>query len=127
MKEFNLEEAKAGKPVCTREGMPARIVCWDLKFGKNNKYTLLALIKDEDGDEMPMSYTSKGHLINDVTKDKYDLMMVGKKCDGWVNIYRDGRGDIQVDNRVFSTKEDAIRMHFRNYLLVDTIHIEWEE
>lgn len=29
MKPFNLEEAKAGRPVCTRKGLPVRILCTD--------------------------------------------------------------------------------------------------
>lgn len=29
MKEFDLEKAKAGHPVCTRDGKEARILCFD--------------------------------------------------------------------------------------------------
>ena len=29
MREFNLEEAKAGAPVCTREGNKVKILCFD--------------------------------------------------------------------------------------------------
>lgn len=28
MRKFDLAAAKAGAPVCTRSGKPARIVCW---------------------------------------------------------------------------------------------------
>lgn len=31
LKPFDLEAAKAGKPVCTRDGRKARIICWDKK------------------------------------------------------------------------------------------------
>lgn len=31
MKEFDLEKAKAGHPVCTRNGNKARIICFDRK------------------------------------------------------------------------------------------------
>lgn len=31
LKPFDLEAAKQGKPVCTRDGRKARIVCFDLK------------------------------------------------------------------------------------------------
>lgn len=30
-KPFNLEEAKAGKPVCTRGGHKAKIICFDAR------------------------------------------------------------------------------------------------
>lgn len=29
LKEFDIEAAKAGKPVCTRDGRKARIICFD--------------------------------------------------------------------------------------------------
>ena len=129
MKAFNLNEAKAGKAVCTREGMPARIVCWDLKFGKDNKYTLLALIEDEDGDEMPMSYTSKGRLINNETKNKRDLMMGAEKREGWVNIYAGSYVDSNLNryfSGIFSTKEEA-QKYITGHNIVDCVKIEWEE
>ena len=34
LKEFNLEAAKSGKPVCTRDGRKARIICFDAKGDK---------------------------------------------------------------------------------------------
>lgn len=43
MKKFNLEEAKAGKPVITRDGSEARIICFDMK---NDLYPIVALIED---------------------------------------------------------------------------------
>lgn len=32
MREFNLEEAKRGVPVCTRDGHAARIICTNRQF-----------------------------------------------------------------------------------------------
>ena len=45
MKPFNLEEAKAGKPVQTRDGRKARIVCFDAQDRDNKKY-IVALVTD---------------------------------------------------------------------------------
>lgn len=42
LKEFDLEAAKAGKPVCTRDGRKARIICFDAKCNK----PIVALIYD---------------------------------------------------------------------------------
>ena len=44
---FNLEEAKQGKPVCTRDGSPARIICWD----KLGKLPIVALVMGKDNNE----------------------------------------------------------------------------
>ena len=34
LKPFNLEAAKSGKPVCTRDGRKARIICFDAEGNK---------------------------------------------------------------------------------------------
>ena len=54
MKEFDYEKAKAGAPVCTREGKPARIIFWDAKGISNDgkQYPIVALL-EEDGVEYP--------------------------------------------------------------------------
>lgn len=41
-KPFDLEQAKAGKPVCTRDGHKARIICFDAKL---ENYSIIALVK----------------------------------------------------------------------------------
>lgn len=40
MKKFDLELAKQGHPVQTRNGRPVRIICWDRK----SEYPIVALI-----------------------------------------------------------------------------------
>lgn len=62
MKEFNLEEAKAGKPVCTRDGHEVRILCYDAKGGDDIR--IVALI-DINGVETPMSYYKDGKVFRD--------------------------------------------------------------
>ena len=74
MKEFNLEEAKAGKPVYTRDGRPARIICWDRKSYKTTEYHIVALIKTEIDEEI-CTYTKQGYSSSCRGKD--DLMMAG--------------------------------------------------
>lgn len=43
-KPFNLEEAKAGKPICTRVGHKARIICFDAKTLCD--YPIIALVEN---------------------------------------------------------------------------------
>lgn len=74
MKPFNLEEAKAGKPVCTRDGKPARIVCYDKK---NSIYPLVALVFNEN-QEVTLHYTENGAYYNN-EETLSDLMMAGEK------------------------------------------------
>ena len=48
LKPFNLEEAKAGKPICTRDGRKARIICYDKKGDSD---PIIALIENHFKDE----------------------------------------------------------------------------
>lgn len=59
MKKFDLEEAKAGKPVVNNHGLPARIVCFDRRYKPNEGYPILALV-DSNGDEICRSYSLEG-------------------------------------------------------------------
>lgn len=85
LKEFNLEAAKAGKPVCTRDGRKARIICFDAKCIKS----IVALIYDCNK-ETVFQYLENGRFFVDQI-DKYDLMMLLEKKEGWVNIFYGGR------------------------------------
>ena len=51
LKEFDLEAAKDGKPVCTRDGRKARIICFDRKFYHDGyNYPIVAMVNDNDND-----------------------------------------------------------------------------
>lgn len=71
MKNFDLEAAKRGAAVCTRDGRNARIIAFDCK-GCGRK-PILALIDMGDW-EQSTSWTERGEIIEDF-KDASDLMM----------------------------------------------------
>ena len=72
MREFNLEEAKAGKPVCTRDGREARIICFDAKA----KEQIVALVTTgRKKQETSFSYNVNGRYFGDLQEDDIDLMM----------------------------------------------------
>lgn len=56
LKPFDLEAARSGKPVCTRDGRKARIICFD----RNDLYPIVALIECEEGKEMVGAYSNEG-------------------------------------------------------------------
>lgn len=118
---FNLEEAKQGKPVCTRDGSPARIICWD----KLGKLPIVALVMGKDNSEYVFYYNEDGR-DNDIVKNYYDLMMSPEKHEGWINVYKGGKLDADC---IYPTKADAMENIFQpmkdNY--IDTIKVEWEE
>lgn len=120
MKPFNLEEAKNGKPVCTRDGKKARIICFDRK---KPDYPIIALVKEDKSEDVHTYKEDGGEcLVID-----YDLMMVGEKKEGWINLYRTDALEIITGNRIFETKDMAKQcnnMICGDYL--DTIKIEYE-
>lgn len=121
MKEFNLEQAKAGKHVCTRDGKPARIVCWDRKV----KECPIVVLVNVDGEEVVLSFSEKGR-VGPFEESPYDLMMASEKKEGWINLYK-RNNEVYPSITLFATKDEAytIGRVCQNYLT--TIKIEWEE
>lgn len=123
LKEFNLEAAKAGKPVCTRDGRKARIICFDAKCNK----PIVALIYDCNK-ETVLQYLENGRFFVDQI-DKYDLMMFPQKKEGWVNVYKSYNVGKKIPcmASIYPTKEEAKKSSVVGFDYVDTVKIEWEE
>ena len=120
LKEFDLEAAKAGKPVCTRDGRKARIICWD----KKGNYPIVALIQDNENLEYIEYYTENGIFSNGGNNKNRDLMMLPQKKEGWINLCKNNHGDTLAAG-VFPSREEAVSNCPPSYL--GTIKIEWEE
>ena len=122
-RDFNLEEAKAGKPVCTRDGRKARIICFDAKCNK----PIVALIYDCNK-ETVLQYLENGRFFVDQI-DKYDLMMLPEKKEGWVNVYKSYNVGKKIPcmSSIYPTKEEAKKSSVVGFDYVDTVKIEWEE
>lgn len=124
MKPFNLEEAKAGKPVCTRDGKDVRIICWDWK--NPSSISIIALVKEEKDGESIQKYTKDGKYYADGSECDADLFMKPEKHEGWINIYREDNGD-KFAKYIYETKEEAERGKQNKHLYIATAKIEWEE
>lgn len=124
MKPFNIEEAKAGKPVCTRDGKKVRIVCFDAKGG----YPLIVLLTHSDGCEIALRYPENGILSGDTNiKSKNDLCMAAStKHVGWINIWLTNEGDSYFGELIYDTEEEA-RNCGEETDCVATAKIEWED
>lgn len=122
-KPFDLEAAKAGKPVCTRDGRKARIICFDAKCNK----PIVALIYDCNK-ETVLQYLENGRFFVDQI-DKYDLMMFPQKKEGWVNVYKSYNVGKKIPcmASIYPTKEEAKKSSVVGLDYVDTVKIEWEE
>lgn len=118
LKEFDLEAAKAGKPVCTKDGRKARIICFDL----NNKNFPIVAIINCDTEENAYQYDIDG--VCDEHDNNLNLMMSPEKKEGWVNIYKDFEDRICC---IYKTKEEALEKKETEDDYITTIKIEWEE
>lgn len=112
LKEFNLEEAKAGKPVCTRDGRKARIICFDL----NNKNFPIVAIINCDTEENAYQYDIDG--VCDEHDNNLNLMMLPEKKEGWIIIHKEAIYDKETAEKIArETTANVIRIQ----------KIEWEE
>ena len=112
MKPFDLEAAKAGKPVCTRDGRKARIICFDT-INKGN-YPIIALLEDKGSEAI--FYYNKGGKCNVGTE--LDLMMLPEKKEGWIITHKEAIYDKETAEKIArETTANVIRIQ----------KIEWEE
>lgn len=114
-KPFDLEAAKAGKPVCTRDGRKVRILCYDLKGAE---YPIVALVEAHDYlDESISTYDRNGRFDHD-RENKNDLMMLSWKKEGWIIIHKEAIYDKETAEKIArETTANVIRIQ----------KIEWEE
>ncbi len=129
LKPFDLEAAKAGKLVCTRDGRKARIISFD-RHGED--CPIIALVVDSKNAECEevIDYTLDG-ICNEniINHNKYDLMMFTRKKEGWVNVYKSynvGKKTPCIAS-IYPTKEEAKKSSVVGLDYVDTVKIEWEE
>lgn len=79
LKKFDLEAAKAGKPVCTRDGRKARIICFDRKYLYDGQaFSIVALVNEGTYSESVYSYTKDG-LYESGKYHNHDLMMLPRR------------------------------------------------
>ena len=122
MKPFNLEEylANPNRKVVTRDGRNARIICTNAK----GNFPIIALVETHNNIEVALRLKEDGHFYN-FAEDSRDLFFAMEKHEGWINIYKYGRGKYITSEIVYTKKEDAIMGKNKSYLT--TIKIEWEE
>lgn len=125
MKKFDLELAKEGHPVQTKDGRPVRIICYD-RAGTD--YPMVALVKMPDTEkEQTVHYTLDGRFNLDQEDNKFDLVMAPTEVEGWVNLYKDvNTGNITVGGFIYDSEQKAITGGWEEDYLTTT-KITWKE
>lgn len=109
-KPFDLEAAKAGAKVQTRDGRPVRIVCWD----KLGDFPLVGILYEQGGGyvnpyEVIETYTLDGRCRTCGEVSGNDLFMSPNPHTVWRVIYRDA--DDNAAQRDFETEREANRFY----------------
>lgn len=125
MKPFNLEEAKSGKSVQTKDGRDVRIICFDRK----GRYPVVALFEENgatngyDGsvEESIIFCTKDGR--QQIVSCKSDLVMKTERKTMWINIY--GPAPFSPTGILFKTKEEA--QHYAQEGVITQAEVTWEE
>lgn len=119
MKPFDLKLAKEGHPVCTHEGFPVRLICFDAQ----REVPLIGLIKIKNREELHQYYINGK---SSVYESDY-LFMAPVKKTYWMNVYK-------IENHFFPSAfyeaEERAKMAAYNSCGVEfikTISFETEE
>lgn len=120
MKPFNLEEAKAGKPVVTREGKKVL----ELYHFKNSTIdigqTIVAII---EGDDSLKTYYPDGRFLS-THIGRLDLFMAEETKLAWINVYLHPQvGELTISPTYYS-ESAAIEQGLKNPHYIKTIKIE---
>ena len=122
LKPFDLEAAKSGKPVCTRDGRKARIICFD----RNSNKPIVALITTNDREYLT-EYYCDGRISHN-SSESNDLMMLPEKKEGWINVAKEPLGEDAVAlGYIYQSYEDAVKAGTDNDRYIATVKISWEE
>ena len=122
LKPFDIQKAREGKPVCTRDGRKARILCFD-RISGDDYYKIVACVTAFDGDfEEVLFYGIDGYIVDSQNPKDEDLMMLPEKKEGWVNVYKGGL----LDTKSYNTRKEAFdKACPKGY--ITTTKINWEE
>ena len=90
------------KPVQTRDGRKARIVCTNARIERG--YPIAALVETEEGGEEVRNYTKSGLWIEGARLGKSDLINIPEVAIRYVNIYEH---DPEITVKLWRTREKA--------------------
>lgn len=110
-KPFDLEAAKAGEPICTRDGREARIICFD----RIGNLPIVALVKNGEHEDVYRYHNNGRDNKNNEEKD-YDLFMKPQIKTGWINVHK--------NNGLYETEEDAKKNQLNDDFIAVKVEFE---
>lgn len=125
MKPFNLEAARAGAPVITRDGRKVRVLCFDFKVLSSMRIVALVSCTSELGDFEELITTDSSGVYSDLLHCNCDLFMATAKKERWINIYRNASG-LFPGYLLFDTEAEAIAGIETTRYIEATVKIQWD-
>lgn len=135
---FNVEKAKRGAQVITRNGRPVTICRYDVK---NKDYPILGLVELEDGKEVPQAFTESGKSFNGDDQERpFDLfiekeverrLMTQQELSDWLrDSPEEHREYMYVDSSTIRSSfayREEVSSKLADDILVRRNHREWEK
>lgn len=135
---FNVEKAKAGAQVITRNGRPVTICRYDVK---NKDYPILGLVELVDGKEVPQTFTENGKSFNGDDQERpFDLfiekeverrLMTQQELSDWLRDSPEEHREFKyVDSSTIRSSfayREEVSSKLADDILVRRNHGEWEE
>ncbi|HDR9003039.1 TPA: hypothetical protein QDA99_006598 [Burkholderia vietnamiensis] len=122
MKPFDLEAAKRGEPIVTRDGRSVVFVAHDPSFTETHR-----VIVRVEGTGSPRCYLESGAYYKGDTND-LDLFMAPRKRTVYVNVYDQANplGESQGNFAVWHESEAVARKHADKSALACAVPVEIE-
>ena len=121
---FDIEAAKAGAEVFTRDGRTVKI----LEYNLRGDAPILGVIHGENIDIVE-NFTAEGKN----KFDGYDLHLKKVRLSGWVNVFVKEHKERFVEEVIYNTPEEATCSRLLSitnddyFILTSTVPISWEE
>lgn len=128
---FDIERAKAGDKVITRNGAPVEI----LSLAGRDKWPIVGYDPEYEYDSPELcEWKIDGRFFEEGDDSSYDLFMTPKEQNtkgGWVNIYRFADDEkLRHCCAIHASKKDAENAYnfpVKDMSYITTIYIQWEE
>lgn len=124
LKPFDLEKAKAGEKLVTRNGHPAKIIYWDREHKTDHIVALVEYTEDGKTTEEVVTLTDQGTFLDDGTESCYDLFMAPTIVERWVNVYKSKSGTYSY---CFHESEEIALQNKDDKDYITTTKLSWEE
>lgn len=125
MKPFNLDLAKSGVPIVTRDGRPARFVA---HLPEVHAITARVIFVAQRADGLWELYDccESGSWVKN-EESRHDLFHLSEKKSGWINLYRINSTGAYTSSTIYNSKEGAEAQGKPGNSYITTIQINWEE